>query len=85
MHIKIDKGECGANRGSVRRLVRYLEKEDKCAEGSKTPLFFDQERTGIEASSVMAALDGNTGKLGSADAKYFMVTISPSEIGRAHV
>ena len=78
MHIKIDKGECGANRGSVRRLVRYLEKEDKCAEGSKTPLFFDQERTGIEASSVMAALDGNTGKLGSADAKYFMVTISPS-------
>lgn len=78
LHIKIDKGERGNNKASVAMLVRYLEKEDKARQPPTKALFFDQHQKDIPSQAVVAAIDGNTSKLGKRDEKYFMVTISPS-------
>ena len=83
MHLKIDSGEKGQHTATVQPLVRYLEKEDRACE--QPALFFDQTRSAVPSEEVIKGIDGNTKKLGRKDAKYFMLTISPSEKELRHI
>jgi hypothetical protein len=83
MYISVGKGEKTANTGSCGGLVAYLEKENK--EGKEVSYFFDQDRNQVLPEEVIAKIDQNIQKLGKSDAKYFMVTISPSEKELRHI
>ena len=69
----------------MQALVRYLEKEDKAQNPPATPLFFDQNQQEVPSEAVVAAINGNTSKLGKRDAKYFMLTLSPSQHELQHI
>lgn len=83
MYISVGKGEKTANTGSCVALVSYLEKENKDAQ--EKIYFFDQARDQVLAEEVTAKIDRNIEKLSKTDAKYFMVTISPSEKELRHI
>lgn len=83
MHISVGKGEKMANTASCAALVNYLEKENK--EGANRVYFFDQHRENIEPDEVIQTIDSNIRKLAKTDAKYFMVTISPSGKELEHI
>ncbi len=79
MHINISTGE--ANKGSSRKLVNYLEKENRQPMAMHRPeeRWFTSSQQEAEAFEVRQALDGNIAKLGKSDAKFFLVNISPSQ------
>lgn len=83
MYISVGKGEKTANTGSCAALVTYLEKENKDLE--EKVYFFDQDSDQVLLEEVIAKIDQNIQKLGKSDAKYFMVTISPSEKELRHI
>jgi hypothetical protein len=83
MYISVGKGEKTANTGSCGALVTYLEKENK--EAKEQAYFFDHARDQVLPSEVIQTIDQNIQKLGKSDAKYFMVTISPSEKELRHI
>ncbi len=83
MYISLGKGEKTANTGSCGVLVTYLEKENK--EAKEPAYFFDHERDQVLPEEVIEKIDGNIQKLGKSDAKYFMVTISPSQKELGHL
>jgi len=83
MYISVGKGEKAANTGSCAALVNYLEKENK--EGKDKVYFFDEDREEVLPEEVIAKIEQNIQKLGKADAKYFMVTVSPSEKELRHI
>ncbi|MHB9147443.1 MAG: DUF5712 family protein [Candidatus Amoebophilus sp.] len=83
MYVSVGKGEKMANTGSCGALVSYLEKENK--ETAKRIYFFDQHREDIQPGEVIQTIDSNIRKLGKTDAKYFMVTVSPSSKELEHI
>ncbi|HTN19709.1 MAG TPA: DUF5712 family protein [Pelobium sp.] len=77
MHINITTQ--GSNKGSSGGLVQYLEKENKKELKDVPEKWFSSQQQTAEAYEVRRALDSNVSKLGKADAKFFLVNISPSQ------
>ena len=79
MFINISDSKEAANKGSSAKLVHYLEKENRLT-GNKFPEnWFNGNRLIIDSYEVMRTIDNNIAKLGKADAKFFLVNISPSQ------
>jgi len=85
MNIKIQGGgkDLGihANKGSCINLVNYLQHEDKerAEFGMNVYPFFSSAGEPVKAQDVLSAIDGNHAGLHKDDAKFYMLTISPSK------
>jgi len=83
MNIKIHqpKGTTYNNKGSCRGLVNYLEHEDldRMKEGEDKEFYFNRKDELIGSHEVINSIDKNKGQLGKEDAKFFCITISPSD------
>lgn len=83
MHIKIQGGGSGsyANTGSSYGVVSYLRHEDKelIEQDRPTEQFFSYGRDFVSPTEVVSSLDNNKAKLSRNDAKFFVLTISPSQ------
>jgi hypothetical protein len=60
-------------------LVHYLEKENRLDKKNEPEYWFNGGRINIDPYEVMKTIDRNVAKLGKADAKFFLVNISPSQ------
>jgi len=82
MNIKIQGGGGGtyANTGSCFGVVSYLRHEDakRQEQGEQVEPFFDQ-RGKISSKEVTEKIDGNKAKLSKTDAKFYVITVSPSQ------
>lgn len=82
MNVKIQGGGSGkyANKGSCTSVVTYLQHEDmeRALEGLKTETFFNNDYDKISSKEVTYKIDNNKAKLGKDDAKFYVLTISPS-------
>lgn len=89
MNIKIHGGGSGtyANAGSSAALVNYLQHEDldRMQQGEALEPFFNQEKDYIRSPEVIYQLDHNKAQLGKADAKFYSITVSPSEKELRHL
>ncbi|WP_158211153.1 DUF5712 family protein [Myroides phaeus] len=89
MHIKIQGGGNGkyANSGSCSTLVSYLEHEDldRIKKGQKVEPFFSHTEDHIKGNVIIEAIDNNKKKLCRDEAKFFMITVSPSQKEIAHL
>jgi hypothetical protein len=89
MNIKIHGGGSGtyANAGSSSALVNYLQHEDlaRMKTGEAVEPFFNQEKDYIRNQEVIYQLDHNKAQLGKADAKFYSITVSPSEKELRHL
>ncbi len=79
MYINITDKKEAANKGSSGKLVHYLEKENRTENRQQPEQWFNGQRSDIEAYEVRRSLDGNRAKLGSHEAKFFLINISPSQ------
>ena len=83
MNVKIQGGGSGtySNSGSCSNVVEYLEHEDKkqLQQGNEIEPFFNHKEERVNASQIIKKIDENKGQLLKTDAKFFVVTISPSE------
>lgn len=83
MHIKIQGGGNGkyANKESCNALVNYLQHEDleRLKDGVKMHPFFSQVEDNVSPDQIIDLMDNNKQKLCKTDAKFFMITYSPSE------
>lgn len=82
MNVKIQGGnDAYSNTGSCSNIAYYLEHEDyvRMYKGLKTETFFDQNNDGIDRNTLVKAIDNNRAKLCKKDAKFFVLTISPSQ------
>ncbi|VFA44286.1 DUF5712 family protein [Chryseobacterium indologenes] len=83
MNIKIQGGENGkySNSGSSTNLVNYLEHEDmeRLKDGKAIEHFFSHDHDKVSSAEVIEAIDNNKQKLMKEDAKFFVITVSPSE------
>jgi hypothetical protein len=83
MHVNITKSETGNNKGSSTQLVAYLGKENRVREAqpnylSEPELWFSHNSNTIQPYEVRQSIDNNVAKLSKADAKFFLINISPS-------
>lgn len=79
MFINISDSKEAANRGSSSGLVHYLEKENRFDKKNESEYWFNGRAENIDPYDVMQTIDHNIAKLGKADAKFFLVNISPSQ------
>ena len=79
MFINISDSKEAANKGSSSGLVHYLEKENRLDKKNEPEYWFNGRRINIDPYEVMKTIDNNVAKLGKADAKFFLVNISPSQ------
>lgn len=83
MNVKIQGGGSGkyANTGSSFGALQYLnhENEMNLAEKGQIEPFFDHEAQDVDFGVAVRELDHNKAKLSQKDAKFFAITISPSE------
>jgi hypothetical protein len=79
MFINISDSKEAANKGSSSGLVHYLEKENRLDKKNEPEYWFNGGGINIDAYEVMKTIDNNVAKLGKADAKFFLVNISPSQ------
>lgn len=83
MNVKIQGGGGGtyANTGSCSNVVSYLQHEDieRLQAGQEPEQFFNHDRDKISAKEVTFKIDNNKAKLSRSDAKFFVITVSPSE------
>jgi len=79
MFINISDSKEAANKGSSGALVHYLEKENRIDKTKEPEYWFNGKDIKVDSYEVMKAIDGNVAKLGKADAKFFLVNISPSQ------
>lgn len=83
MNIKIQGGERGtyANAGSCQGVVSYLQHEDleRINTGEQVEPFFNQYRDFVSPKEVIYKIDHNRAQLHKTDAKFFVITVSPSE------
>lgn len=79
MFINISDSKEAANKGSSGSLVHYLEKENRIDKKNKPEYWFNGREVKIDPYHVMQTIDNNIAKLGKADAKFFLVNISPSQ------
>lgn len=89
MHIKIQGGGSGqyTNNGSCSSLVSYLEHEDldRIKKGQKVESFFSHTDNVINGSAIIELIDNNKKKLCRDEAKFFMITVSPSQKELQHL
>lgn len=83
MNVKIQGGGNGtyANTGSCVSVTNYLQHEDldRMKNGEEVQPFFNQFRDYVSAREVTFKIDSNKAKLSRADAKFYVITVSPSE------
>jgi hypothetical protein len=79
MFINISDSREAANKGSSSGLVHYLEKENRFDKKNEPEYWFNGRQVNIDPYQVMRTIDNNIAKLGKADAKFFLVNISPSQ------
>ncbi len=83
MNIKIQGGGAGkyANTGSSFGAMQYLnhENEKNLSQKGQIEPFFDHKGQGMDFYAAVDMLDQNKAKLCAKDAKFFAITISPSE------
>lgn len=79
MFINISDSKAAANKGSSGALVHYLEKENRLNKKSEPEYWFNGRQIKVDPYEVMRTIDSNIAKLGKADAKFFLVNISPSQ------
>lgn len=79
MFINISDSKKASNKGSSGTLVHYLEKENRFAKNSEPEYWFNGQEIRIDPYVVMKSIDNNIAKLGKADAKFFLINISPSQ------
>lgn len=89
MNIKIHGGGSGTyvNAGSSSGLVNYLQHEDlvRMKQGVAIEPFFNQAQDYIRSQEVIYRLDHNKAQLGKTDAKFYSITVSPSEKELRHL
>ncbi len=70
-----------ANTGSCTGVVTYLQHEDleRIRQGQQAEPFFNQSRDYISPNEVTYKIDHNRAQLHKTDAKFFVITASPSE------
>ena len=73
------------NKGSSAKLFDYLNKEDEKKDFFEKTGFFNDDETKISASDSINGIDGNKGRLGKDETKFFMLTINPSEKELKHL
>jgi hypothetical protein len=82
MNIKIQGGGSGtyANTGSCTGVTTYLQHEDleRMKNGQEVQPFFNNSRDYISAREVTFKIDNNKAKLSRNDAKFYVITVSPS-------
>lgn len=82
MNVKIQGGGGGtyANTGSCFGVVSYLRHEDaqRQEQGEQVEQFFNQEGT-VKSREVTEKIDNNRAKLCRNEAKFFVITVSPSQ------
>ena len=83
MNVKIQGGGNGtyANTGSCVSVTNYLQHEDleRMKNGEEVQPFFNQFRDYVSAREVTFKIDNNKAKLSRTDAKFYVITVSPSE------
>lgn len=83
MNVKIQGGGGGAyaNTGSSFGAMQYLnhENSERIAENKQIEPFFDHQGESRDFGTMITELDQNKAKLSAKDAKFFALTISPSE------
>lgn len=83
MNVKIQGGGNGtyANTGSCVSVTNYLQHEDleRMKNGEEVQPFFNQFRDYVSAREVTFKIDSNKAKLSRTDAKFYVITVSPSE------
>ena len=79
MYINITDSLTASNKGSSRELVHYLEKENRIKDKLEPEFWFNNTGSRIESYEVRHLIDSNIAKLCKADAKFFLVNISPSQ------
>ena len=83
MNVKIQGGGNGtyANTGSCVPVTNYLQHEDleRMKKGEEVQPFFNQFRDYVSAKEVTFKIDNNKAKLSRTDAKFYVITVSPSE------
>ena len=79
MFINISDSKEAANKGSSGALVHYLEKENRLNKKNEPEYWFNGQQIKVDPYEVMKTIDGNIAKLGKADAKFFLINISPSQ------
>lgn len=82
MNVKIQGGGGGvyANTGSCTGVTSYLQHEDidRMKDGKEPEPFFNHERDKVSAKEVTFKIDHNKAKLCKSDAKFYVITVSPS-------
>lgn len=83
MNIKIQGGGSGtyANTGSCKAVASYLQHEDleRMKNGEEVQPFFNNYRDYISAQEATYKIDNNKAKLSRTDAKFYVITVSPSD------
>jgi len=80
MYIKIHKPkEHSANKSSSSNVIQYLEKENIGLDTMEQEKFFNHDSSNISSLMAERKLDSNHYKLGKNDAKFYMMTINPSQ------
>lgn len=68
------------NTGSCHDLVHYLQKE-----GDTGLAFFSHTDNDVSPEKVITDIDGNKSKLGSDEAKFYMLSLNPSQAEQIHL
>ena len=83
MHIKIQGGGEGkySNAGSCSSLISYLEHEDleRQTQGTELEYFFSHSDDNVNSDEIINMIDNNKQKLCRDEAKFFVLTFSPSD------
>ncbi len=87
MYVKINgaKDYVKGNSQSCKDLVDYLEKENEEKDFQGQERFFDQHRKDIDPQYVISKIDNNKKGLKEKDAKFYMLSINPSEKELQHL
>ena len=80
MYITITPQKTGSNYlQSASDFVAYLEKENEGLAPETQETFFNQEADAIAAEKVIQEIDANTAKLKKTEARFYSLTINPSQ------
>ncbi len=80
MYITITPQKTGSNYlTSASDFVAYLEKENEGIEEDAQEMFFNQEADKVAPERVIQEIDANTAKLKQTEARFYSLTINPSQ------
>ncbi len=85
MFVRIHSPKNYGNTGSSSGIIEYLEKENLEQELADQSLFFNHENDSVGSKSVVHSIDKNCHKLGKNEARYYMLSINPSQEEMKHI